>query len=133
LYAEAFGVNPRLAEAVPTGHRYNAACAAALAAAGKGNDKPPLDEREKTRWRKQAIEWLRADVAFWGGQVGTGKPEVKATVPQTLQHWKTDTDLAGIRDPDDLAKLPEAEQKACRALWAEVDALLTKAGADTKR
>jgi hypothetical protein len=35
--------------------------------------------------------------------------------------------LAGLRDEAALAKLPEDEQEACRALWAEVDALLTKA------
>jgi hypothetical protein len=36
-------------------------------------------------------------------------------------------DLAGLRDEVALAKLPVDEQKACRALWAEVDALLKKA------
>ena len=48
---------------------------------------------------------------------------------QTLQHWKSDRDLAGIREGTTLAKLPEDERKACRALWAEVDALLKKANA----
>ena len=31
-----------------------------------------------------------------------------------------------------LAKLPAEEQKDCRALWAEVDALLAQVGAGTK-
>ena len=44
----------------------------------------------------------------------------RAAIVQTLSHWKVDTDLAGIREATDLAKLPEAEQKACRSLWAEV-------------
>ena len=35
-------------------------------------------------------------------------------------------DLIGVRNPDALAKLPEAEQKEWRALWAGVDALLKK-------
>jgi hypothetical protein len=50
---------------------------------------------------------------------------------QTLQHWKAVPDLAGLRDETALAKLPEDEQRACRALWAEVEALLKKAR-DTK-
>jgi hypothetical protein len=119
--------DPKLAEDMKAGSRYKAACVAALAAAGKGNDKPPLDEQEKTRWRKQAIEWLGADLAFWARQANTGKPEAKALVSQKLQHWKFDTDLAGIREPDGLAKLPENEQTACRALWADVEALLKRA------
>jgi hypothetical protein len=36
-------------------------------------------------------------------------------------------DLAGLRDPASLAKLPEAEQEAGRKLWADVEALLKKA------
>ena len=62
-----------------------------------------------------------------GERAAPGAP----SIAQTLQHWKADPDLAGLRDPAALAKLPEDEQNACRALWAEVDALLTKAR-DTK-
>ncbi len=41
--------------------------------------------------------------------------------------------LAGLRDATALAKLPEDEQKACRALWTEVDVLLAKVlGTDPK-
>jgi serine/threonine-protein kinase len=127
LYAESLGANPKLAETVETGHRYSAACAAALAGAGKGDDKPPLNEPEKARWRTQAIDWLKADLAFWTKQAQTGKPEARSRVSQTLQQWKADSDLAGIRDPDELAKLPESEQKACRTLWADVEALLKQA------
>ena len=47
-----------------------------------------------------------------------------------LQHWKEDGDLAGIRDPEALAKLPAEEQRVWRALWADVDALLQKAKGD---
>ena len=33
-------------------------------------------------------------------------------------------DLAGVRDPEALIKLPQEEQKAWRDLWADVDTLL---------
>jgi eukaryotic-like serine/threonine-protein kinase len=112
-------------------NRYNAASAAALAGAGQGDDKPPLDEKEKTRWRKQALDLLRADLAFWVKQAETGKAEAKALVSKTLQDWKTDTDLAGIRDETAIKTLSDDEQKACRALWAEVEALQAKARAGT--
>jgi hypothetical protein len=113
-------------------NRYNAACAAALAGSGQGKDDPPLDEAAKARWRKQAIDWLRADLAAWSKILASGPPQSRQFVAQTLQHWKADPDLAGIRDHAVLAKLPAAEQNACRALWSDVDALLTKVR-DVKR
>jgi serine/threonine-protein kinase len=108
-------------------HRYNAACAAALAGCGQGKDDPPLDEAGKAHWRKQALDWLKADLAVWSKVSETGPPQARQFIAQTLQHWKADSDLAGIRDPAALAKIPADEQKACRALWAEVDMLLAKA------
>jgi Flp pilus assembly protein TadD len=126
LYARAFESDPKLAEDMRSGHRYNAACAAALAGAGRGEDKL-TDEAEKARWRKQAVAWLTADLAHWSKRAAGGKAESKGLIVQTLRHWKDDADLAGLRDEAALKALPEEEQKACRALWAEVDALLRKA------
>jgi tetratricopeptide (TPR) repeat protein len=127
LFAAAFQADPKLADDVAAEYRYNAARAAAMAGAGQGDDKPPLDEPEKARWRKQALDWLKADLVFWTKQDQTGMAEAKALVSQTLGHWKADADLAGIRDPDALAKLPENEQTACRDFWADVEALLKRA------
>jgi hypothetical protein len=45
-----------------------------------------------------------------------------------LQHWQQDADLASVRNKDALAKLPAEEQKAFTQLWADVAALLKKAG-----
>src|SRR5262249_45302699 len=105
----------------------NAACAAALAGSGQGKDDPPLDEVTKTRWRKQALDWLEADLAEWSKLLASGPPQARQLIPKTLQHWKADPDLAGIRDPAALGKLLADEQEAGRALWTEVDALLAKA------
>ena len=51
-----------------------------------------------------------------------------ADLRHTLLHWKSDPDLAGIREPDAMARLPAAERAACRTLWAEVNALLARVG-----
>ena len=53
--------------------------------------------------------------------------DLKAIVAPTLQHWKADTDLAGIRDEKELAKLPEEERADFQQLWKDVDQLLTRA------
>ena len=47
----------------------------------------------------------------------------------TLRHWQRDTDLVSLRNPPDLAKLPEAERAGFIQLWAEVDRLLARATA----
>ncbi|MFI5460715.1 MAG: tetratricopeptide repeat protein, partial [Isosphaerales bacterium] len=126
LWAEAFQAQPKLADDMQAQNRYNAACAAALAGSGQDKNDPPLDDATKARWRKQALDWLKTDLAAWSKVVGSGPAQARHAISQTLQHWKVDIDLAGLRDPAALAKLPENEQKACRALWAEVDALLAK-------
>ena len=103
-----------------------AARAAALAGAGKAEGEP-LDEEAKARWRKQALDWLKADLARRVAQVRAESPD-GTRVGQRLQHWKAEPDLAGVRDPDALATLPEPEREGWRALWDEVDRLLEEAG-----
>jgi serine/threonine-protein kinase len=131
LWNDAFQAQTEQAADTQAHHRYNAACAAALAGCGQGKDDPPLDEPTKARWRKQALDWLKADLAAWFKILKEGPPQARQSIPETLQRWKADPDLAGLRDPEALKRLPEAEQSTCRALWTEVDVLLAKARAGT--
>ena len=126
LFAMAFQVRPELADDMDLQHRFHAAATAALAGAGTGMDVPPLDVAGKARWRKQAKDWLNADLAALSKISESGSPQARQEVFVTLQRWKIATDLKGIRDEPALAKLPPDEQKACRALWVAVDALLAK-------
>jgi serine/threonine-protein kinase len=126
FFACAFTANPKLADDLRRQHRYNAACAAALAAAGQGEDATPLDDKERARWRRQALAWLRADLALWAKHLDHATPQTCALVQGTLRHWQTDADLAGLRDPGAQAQLSEDEREACRKLWAEVKALWTR-------
>jgi serine/threonine-protein kinase len=127
LYAEAFAADPRLADNLAAAHRYNAACRAALDAAGKDADAAPLDDRERARLRKQALDWLRADLALRTKQLDSRTPADRASASRTMSHWQHDPDLAGIRDPKALAQLPEGQRNDCEALWAEVRALIDRA------
>ena len=130
LYAEALRTEPKLADDRQTQHRYAAACAAALAGCGQGKDDPPPDEAARAKLRGQALGWLKSELAAWSKTLDTGKPEARATVHQRLEHWKKDSDLAGLRDEAGLAKLPAQERQAWRALWADVETLLKKAQGD---
>ena len=106
--------------------RYNAACSAALAGYGQGNDPPP-DGAARTKLRMQALDWLAADLRDWSKLLETNKAKNHETVQSTMQHWRKDADLAGVRDADPLAKLTEAERKEWQSLWVDVDQLLKTA------
>jgi serine/threonine-protein kinase len=127
FYAAAFAAEPKLAAEPRSGHRYNAARAAALAAAGRGEDAIKLADEERARWRQQALDWLRADLAAWAKTLEAAKPEVRAAVRQTLQHWHKAPDLAGVRDKAELAKLADTEREPWAKLWADVEALRKRA------
>jgi tetratricopeptide (TPR) repeat protein len=133
LYAAAFAADPRLADDLQAAHRYNAACFAALAAAGQGADAAGIDDKERDRLRQQALAWLRADLTLWTKLLQSGPPAARAAVRQQMQHWQQDTDLAGLRDADALAQRPAEERAACAKLWADVAALLQRTEAPQKK
>jgi Flp pilus assembly protein TadD len=117
FYAEAFAAQPKLAA---PGGSYDAARAAALAGCGKGKDAAGLPEMERRRLRKQALDWLRADLNAWCRVLEKRPAKARPVIVGQMQHWLTDTDFAGVGGPDALAKLPEAERPAWRKLWADV-------------
>jgi len=129
LRGDAFTADPKLADDLQAASRYDGACAAALAGCGRGADAGRLSDQEKARWRKQALQWLRADLAANAKLLESRKPRDRQLVLQRLRHWQRDQDLAGLRDSAAMAKLPADEQEACRQLWAKLGALVANAGA----
>ena len=131
LYTEAFVANPRLLDDIRSQYRYNAACAAALAGAGQGEDAAKSDAGARAAWRKRALDWLRADLAFWDKVAGAG-PAQATTVRLYLTRWQNDSKLASVRDVGAVATLPADEQDAFRKLWDDVRKLLAKVGGATE-
>jgi hypothetical protein len=109
LYADAFTADAKLADNHMAGHRYNGACTAALASAGQGEDAAKFDDKEDARLRKQALDWLRSDLALHTKRLASGQAAARVEVRQQMKHWQQDSDLAGIREAKDLAKLPADE------------------------
>jgi serine/threonine-protein kinase len=124
FYADAFGAAPHLPDNVNNAHRYNAACAAALAAAGKGKDAANLTNPKKAKLRQQALDWLRADLHLWKRQDKTAQPAALLDLIKSLGHWQKDADLDGLREAKQLAHLPKNEQKKCQQFWSDVHSLL---------
>lgn len=83
LYADAFTADPKLADDLHASHRYNAACIAALAAAGQGTDADQLDTQQHRRLRQQVLVWLRRSgrVEQVGGQSAGGATGSAAHAP----------------------------------------------------
>jgi hypothetical protein len=128
LYAKVFGIDTKLPEDVRYLHRYNAACAAALAGCGPGTDADKLDDKERARLRRQALDWLMADLALWAKRAESAKPGERTAARHKMKHWQSDPDLASLRDKEALEKLPEVERDEWRRFWDEVAAVLAKAG-----
>jgi serine/threonine-protein kinase len=126
LYAEAFAADPTLAEDTHVRHRYHAACAAALVGCGEGKDGGALSEAERARWRKQAREWLQADLAAWAKTPASGPQAARDLAKKMLTQWQVDPDLNGLREPTGLEKLSADEQEKWTALWNEVGAVLNR-------
>jgi serine/threonine-protein kinase len=88
FYGEAFDAEPGLADDLPAQHRYNAASCAALAAAGHGKDADNPDAKERQRLRRQALDWLRADLDAWAKQLPNTKAPERENIRKLLEHWR---------------------------------------------
>jgi hypothetical protein len=86
-----------------------------------------LSDTERAGLRQQALHWLRADLDGWRGCMGTDPAKARPLVAERMRHWLQDPDFSGVRGPDALAKLPEAEREGWQKLWADVAAALTRA------
>jgi serine/threonine-protein kinase len=127
-YADALSAAPDSADDLRAAHRYYAACAAARAGSGIGDDDVSLDEAERARWRRQAREWLRADL-----ELRTKLLDDASAVGLSLSTWQADPSLAGVRDAPALAKLTPDERGDWQHLWADVEALRAAAPAEKVR
>ena len=98
---------------------------AVLAAAGRGLDPKPPSSKEQSELRAQALSLLQSALAREKVNL-SGRLESRLEVREQLSLWRTDADLASIRDPASLASLPAAEQDSWRAFWSGVDHVLSR-------
>jgi hypothetical protein len=96
---------------------------------GKGVEADKLDAKEQIRLRKQAFDWLQADLVE-RARFLEKTPLFTYLMNNDMQHWQQDADLAGLRDEKELAKLPKDERAALTKFWGEVDRLTKQARAN---
>lgn len=114
-YAEAFASSEKLEGEKRARHLYDAACAAAMASAGKDAESARLDDKERARLRQQGLDWLQAVYAHYAKRMELGGPGEQNAIRERLQRWSFEKDLASLRDLDD---------PAAKKLWAGVDVLI---------
>jgi serine/threonine protein kinase/Flp pilus assembly protein TadD len=120
FFTTAFAEHPKLRDDLQIQARYNAACAAALAGCDQGKYADRNDNQARGRLRRQALEWLRADLAAYRRLLDREPDKAGPAVRERMRHWQQDQDFAGVRGPEALAKLPEGERRDWQDLWAHV-------------
>ena len=71
---------------------------------------------ERPAYRKQALDFLTAELAA----IRNSAAQNPAQVHKDMQLWLSDKDLASVRDPPAVERLPPDERDAWSKLWREV-------------
>lgn len=126
LWEDAFAADPLLAT---HGARGRAVPAAVLAGYGQGTDTAALAEADRHRWRARAREWFGAEmdvaVAPTASRDDVWRQEQARAI---LKSWRNQQDLAVVRDPQALERLPATERQEWTDLWQRVARLLEANG-----
>ena len=128
LYAAAFAADPKLAEDLAAGHRFNAARAAAVAGCGGRGGRRPRSASRSGR----AGGSRPAPGCGWTSPPGRNgwRPPTGRIAPKCRRCWalsREEPELAGLRDAGAQERLPAGRTAECRARWQEVAGLLRRA------
>jgi Flp pilus assembly protein TadD len=129
FYDRAFTDDPRLGEDASEALRYQAACAAALASCARGGDTDTLSDKERARWRHQALVWLKQDLTWWNRALEKDNAKTRDEARQWLRRCLTDNCFDGVRARARLSSLSDEERKEWQQLWHDVQVLLSNTGA----
>ena len=126
LYADGFAADPKLNDDPNSRNLYKAAICAALAGSGRSEDGANLGESERMNWRKQARDWLRADLDYLAKRSEQNDPGFREFSLGILKRWSFEHDLDGLRDPAALEKRNSSERQECQKLWSDVEAAIER-------
>jgi eukaryotic-like serine/threonine-protein kinase len=114
--------DPSLSDETRGRHRFQAACAAALAGTGEGLDAAKLTDAEKATLRSKAREWLEVEYRRLSKAKGDDFVGL-------ARQWHAHRELAGVREATLLAALPETERFAWQKFWDTIKPPLPDANA----
>jgi serine/threonine-protein kinase len=120
-FEQALRLDPKLATAQAglQTSLFAAGRAAILMASGQSAAAEPLTESERAGKRRRALAWLRANLALRAQTISEGRTS------WSVEPWQIDRGLASVRDPQELAKIPDDEREQWRRFWTEVATIST--------
>jgi tetratricopeptide (TPR) repeat protein len=124
LHLWAFEHDPEFANDIEGSYRYNAACDAVGASAGKGVTPSELRVEEWGYCIRLALGWLRADLAYWASRVED--PANWEGIRERLEEWLDDKDLIPVRDKKWLEAMPRGDREQWQSLWRDVARLISR-------
>lgn len=127
LSAEALAAKPAEADDAKSRERYKAACLAILAGCGEGKDNPAPDANTRANLRKQALDWLRADLQRNASLLDGADSSVRKEVADRLAEWQKNPNLSGVREESRLTQFPREEREVWKKFWSDADGLREKA------
>jgi WD40 repeat protein/tetratricopeptide (TPR) repeat protein len=95
----------------------------ALAGTQANKEERPLDDQERAKLRRKALDRLKAELTGLTKHLESDPQKDQQAVAKTLASWEQDLGLASAREAKDLGTLNTDEQKAWRAFWADVHSL----------
>jgi hypothetical protein len=98
-----------------------------MAGCGQGKDADKLDDKERDRLRRQALDWLQADLEAKRLLLEKDASNAGSFILGEMRHWLADPDFTRVRGPEALAKLPDAERQLWQKLWNDVADMLKRA------
>ncbi|MBN1607607.1 MAG: tetratricopeptide repeat protein [Polyangiaceae bacterium] len=131
FFAKAFARDPSLkirSKRLGQEYRFDAARAAVLAGAGRGNSGTALTLTERAQFRHEALRWLEEELTYLVEDFIPPRDAVRASQPNRwavlaeLRRWQVHVDFADVRDVDGLGRLPAAERDAWIAFWHRIEA-----------
>ena len=127
LIEQAFQETPQRLQDSKQSWRYTAACSALLTANGDGRDAEDINQETRSRWRRQALSWLRAELEARSQRLNQDSSASRIKTIKVVQTCLHDKHLESIRGLQSVQKLPAAEQRMCRELWRDILTLLRRA------
>jgi hypothetical protein len=100
---------------------------------GVGLNGANLSKDDRTAWRRQALDWMRADLTARAKPLEGETAVSRELVNLMVANWKTDPELAGLRERSAMHPLSTDERNECLALWHAVDNLLTRSRGEVIR
>lgn len=112
--------SPELTAKASTGHRSDAAVAAALVPSARPETPESRENSPSRPPVRLAIDWLSADLDVIRNRSDRSRI-TPAEALRTLRRWKADTRLSAIRDPSHLQRLSDEDRAACEGFWQALD------------